>query len=167
MPVESQAFKNSLAHWASGVTVVTSVEGDQHVGITASSFASVSLEPPRVLICINKRLYTHGLIEHSGVFAVNILDETQLAWGMLFAGMLPEAEDRFVGIEWGTAATGSPILPGVLAWLDCRLVHAYDGGDHTIFVGEVEATSARGPGDPLVYYNRQWRKLDTARPALP
>ncbi|MCC6170225.1 MAG: flavin reductase [Caldilineaceae bacterium] len=174
MPVEPQAFKNSLAQWASGVTVVTSVDisadalaGSQRVGITASSFASVSLEPPRVLICVNKRLYTHGLIERSRVFAVNILNEDQLGWGMLFAGMLPEAEDRFVGIDWRAEVTGSPILPGVLAWLDCRVAHAYDGGDHTIFVGEVEATGTHEIGAPLLYYDRQWRKLDAARPAHP
>ncbi|RIK52151.1 MAG: flavin reductase [Chloroflexi bacterium] len=178
MPVEPQAFKNSLAQWASGVTVVTSVDtpagalpdspaGSQRVGITASSFASVSLEPPRVLICINKRLYTHGLIERSRVFAVNILNDDQLGWGMLFAGMLPEVDDRFAGIDWRVEVTGSPILPGVLAWLDCRVVHAYDGGDHTIFVGEVEATGTHAIGAPLLYYNRQWRKLDAARPVQP
>lgn len=167
MPVESQVFKNCLAQWASGVTVVTSADGDQRVGITASSFTSVSLEPPRILICVDKRLYTHTLIERSQVFAVNILSEDQLELGMRFAGLLPELADRFAGIECSTAVTGAPILPGGLAWLDCRLVYAYEGGDHTIFVGEVEAAHAQEPGDPLLYYSRQWRKLSGERPTLP
>lgn len=167
MAVESQLFKNALAQWASGVTVVTSMDGGQRVGITASSLTSVSLEPPRILICVSKRLYTHELLQRSRVFAVNILAEDQLEWGMRFAGMLPELEDRFAGIDCRTAVTGSPILPGVLAWLDCRLVHAYDGGDHTIFVGEVEAAEAAAePSSPLLYYSRQWRKLGEDRPSL-
>jgi flavin reductase (DIM6/NTAB) family NADH-FMN oxidoreductase RutF len=166
MPVDPQIFKNSLAQWASGVTVVTSVDGDQRVGITASSFTSVSLEPPLILICVDKRLYTHGLIERSQVFAVNILREDQLEWGMRFAGLLPELADRFADIECAAAVTGAPILPGVLAWLDCRLANAYDGGDHTIFVGEVEAAHVQASGEPLLYFSRQWRKLDAERLAL-
>jgi flavin reductase (DIM6/NTAB) family NADH-FMN oxidoreductase RutF len=80
---------------------------------------------------------------------------------MRFAGLMPEQEDRFAGIDWTTAVTGCPILPGGLGWLDCRLVYAYDGGDHTIYVGQVEAAHTRD-GDPLLYFSRQWRQLDPA-----
>jgi flavin reductase (DIM6/NTAB) family NADH-FMN oxidoreductase RutF len=161
MTVEPQLFKNTLAQWASGVSVVTTLDGDRSIGITASSIASVSLEPPRVLVCIAKRLYTHGALESSGVFAVNILVAEQMEWGMRFAGLMPELEDRFAGINWGAAVTGAPILPGVLGWIDCRLAFVYDGGDHSIFVGDVEAAHAAG-GEPLLYFNRQWRRLDPA-----
>jgi flavin reductase (DIM6/NTAB) family NADH-FMN oxidoreductase RutF len=160
MAVEAQLFKSALAHWTSGVTVVTTCEGNKPIGITASSLTSVSLEPPRVLICVAKRLNTHGVIERSRIFAVNILAVEQLAWGMRFAGLIHELEDRFAGIDWTTAVTGSPILPGVLAWLDCRLAHAYDGGDHTIFVGEVEEARVDPKREPLLYYSRHWRQLD-------
>jgi flavin reductase (DIM6/NTAB) family NADH-FMN oxidoreductase RutF len=149
-----------MAHWASGVTVVTSTYGGEPVGITASSFASVSLQPPQVLVCVARRLYTHGVIEKSRIFAVNILGVEHLEWGMRFAGLIPEIVDRFQGIECNVAATGCPILPGILGWLDCTLSHAYDGGDHTIFVGEIVACAARADGAPILYYNRHWRRLD-------
>jgi flavin reductase (DIM6/NTAB) family NADH-FMN oxidoreductase RutF len=159
MGIEPQAFREVMAHWASGVTVVTTLEQDQPVGITVSSFASLSLQPPQILVCINRKLYTHDTLVRSGFFAVNILTIDQVAWGMRFAGMVPEAEDRFQGIQWFHAETGAPLLPAVLGWLDCRVRHALDGGDHTIFVGEVVASSVRDDGEPLMYFNRSWRRL--------
>jgi flavin reductase (DIM6/NTAB) family NADH-FMN oxidoreductase RutF len=159
MAIDSQAFRATLAQWASGVTIVTSTHNGQRVGITASSFSSVSLEPPRVLICVAKRLYTHRVIETSQVFAVNILSAAQQEWGMLFAGKVPEGQDRFAEIDVFTAETGSPLLPEVLGWLDCRLSGAHDGGDHTIFVGDVVAAGAADLGEPILYHNRQWRQL--------
>ena len=160
MAIDGQVFRSTLARWASGVSVVTSLHDGQRVGITASSFTSVSLEPPRILICVAKRLFTHHVIEESGFFAVNILTTEQLEWGMRFAGLLPEQEDRFEGIATTTAATGAPGFPDVLGWVDCRLMHAYDGGDHTIFVGQVEAAHSTTAGEPLLYFSRQWRQLD-------
>jgi flavin reductase (DIM6/NTAB) family NADH-FMN oxidoreductase RutF len=159
MSIDPQIFRETLAQWASGVTIVTSIHNGQRVGITASSFSSVSLEPPRVLICVAKRLHTHKVILESQVFAVNILATTQQDWGMRFAGLLPEAADRFAGIDFFTAKTGCPLLPDVLGWLDCRLAAAHDGGDHTIFVGDVVAADAAGAGSPVLYYKRQWREL--------
>lgn len=160
MAVNETNFKNAMAQWASGVTVVTSTHAGGHVGITASSFSSVSLTPPRILICVAKKLFTHGIIEQSGAFAVNILGAQHLEWGMRFAGMFPEMEDRFAGIEYTTKVTGCAILPGVPGWLDCRLAHAYDGGDHTIFVGDVVEAGAESAADPILYFNRSWRRLD-------
>jgi flavin reductase (DIM6/NTAB) family NADH-FMN oxidoreductase RutF len=159
MAIDSQSFRATMTHWASGVTIVTAHHDGERVGITASSLTSLSLEPPRILICVAKRLYTHQIIQASQAFAVNILSAQQEEWGIRFAGKVPEGEDRFAGIDVHTAETGSPLLPGVLGWLDCRLSMAYDGGDHTIFIGEVVATSAVEHGEPIVYYNRHWRHL--------
>lgn len=164
--IEPQAFKDTLSHWASGVTVVTAQAGEQRVGITASSFSSVSLEPPQILICVVKKLYTHQVIQESGAFGVHILQTGQLEWGMRFAGMIPELEDRFAGLNVITAATGAPILGDAMAWLDCKVAAAHDGGDHTIFVGEVMASKAGDIGEPLLYYHRQWRQLDADLPTL-
>jgi flavin reductase (DIM6/NTAB) family NADH-FMN oxidoreductase RutF len=161
MAIEIQAFKEVMAHWATGVTVVTTLLEGQPVGITASSFSSLSLQPPQVLICVNKKLHTNGAIRASGCFAVNILTLAQQEWGAIFAGMRPELQNRFEGIEWSVAETGAPILPAVLAWADCRVRHQYDGEDHTIFVGEVVAGAAQGIGSPLLYYDRQWQRLAT------
>lgn len=162
MSVDEQDFKNALAHWGTGVTVVTTCSGDRHVGITASSLTSLSLEPPQVLICVARKLHTHAAITTSGVFAVNILTVDQIEWGMRFAGLIPEHEDRFVGIDFTTAATGCAILPGVLGWVDCTLRNAYAAGDHTIFIGEVQAAGSQS-GAPLLYFNRQWRQLSDER----
>jgi len=159
MSVDAQTFREVMAHWATGVTIVTTQFDGKPVGITASSFTSLSLQPPQILICVNKKLHTYEAIRASTVFAVNLLGVEHLEWGMRFAGMRPAVTDRFAGIDWGTAQTGAPILPGVLAWFDCRLAQLYDGNDHGIFVGEVLAGSAPGRGTPLLYYHRTWRQL--------
>ena len=164
--IDQQAFKDTLSHWASGVTVVTAHRGDERVGITASSFSSVSLDPPLILICVVKKLYTHQIIQESGSFGVHILQTEQLEWGMRFAGMIPEIEDRFAGLNVTTAVTGAPILADAMAWLDCRVANAHDSGDHTIFVGEVMATKSGDIGEPLLYYHRQWRQLGADLPTL-
>jgi flavin reductase (DIM6/NTAB) family NADH-FMN oxidoreductase RutF len=162
MGVDVQDFKNALSHWTTGVTVVTTRSGERHIGITASSLTSLSLEPPQILVCVARKLHTHAAILESGVFAVNILSVEQIKWGMRFAGMIPEDGDRFADIEFDTATTGCAILPGVLGWLDCTLRHAYDGDDHTIFVGEVVAAGFQ-EGAPLLYFNRHWRQLSDER----
>jgi flavin reductase (DIM6/NTAB) family NADH-FMN oxidoreductase RutF len=164
MGIEPQTFKEVIARWASGVTIVTTRNAATPVGMTVSSFASVSWQPPQILICVNRQAHTHAVIEASGYFAVNILAVGHLEWGLRFAGLLPAITDRFQGIVWLTAATGAPILPGVLGWLDCRLHQALPSGDHTIFVGEVVACGVRGDGEPLLYYQRHWRQL--AKPVL-
>ena len=153
MTIDPAMFKEALARWASGVTVVTTLDADgKPKGMTASSFISVSLEPPLVLVSVAQRLYTHKLIEQSGIFAVNILGRDQAEWGKLFAGMYPEIENRFKKTGYDTEATGAPILPNVV---DCRLYDAYRAGDHTLFLGEVQAAGSHS-GEPLLYAQRQW-----------
>jgi len=159
MTIDPQLFRETMAHWASGVTVVTTQVDGQRTGITVSSFASLSLHPPQILVCVNKKLHTHEAIQTSRNFAVNILGIEHQEWGMRFAGMFPDLTDRFQGIESHTAVTGSPILSNALSWLDCEVRQAFDGGDHTIFVGEVVATAARTEGAPILYYKRHWRQL--------
>lgn len=160
MPIEIQQFRDALASWPSGVTIVTTLNNGQRKGITVSSFSSVSLEPPQILVCITKNLLTHAMIAESGVFAVNILTDGQAYLGLVFAGLIPEVEDRFTTGMWESAVTGSPTLADAMTWLDCTVVHAYDGGDHTIFVGKVVAVgtpfSADGQKQPLLYHNRRW-----------
>jgi flavin reductase (DIM6/NTAB) family NADH-FMN oxidoreductase RutF len=149
MGVNATTYKETLAHWASGVTVLTSLALGKPVGITANSFTSLSLDPPQVLISVNKRLFTHAAIRASGVFAASILRAED-----------EELGKRFAGIETYSSSTGCPILADALAWVDCEVRHSYDGVDHTIFVGEVVAAGADRSGSPLIYYNRDWRKLE-------
>lgn len=166
MAIHPNTFKQTMSRFASGVTVVTThYQGEKH-GMTASSFCSVSLDPPLVLVCIARHVRSHCFIEKSGVFAVNILGADQVEWGKRFAGMKPEIEDRFTGIKAGVAATDSPILPDTLGWVDCELRYAYAGGDHTIFVGEVIAGGTSDKDKPLLYYNRTWRELARLEEAM-
>jgi flavin reductase (DIM6/NTAB) family NADH-FMN oxidoreductase RutF len=157
MSVDEATFKNALAQWSSGVTIVTTRLEDGTVkGMTASSFSSVSMKPFLILVCVARRLYTHRLLEQSGIFAVNILGTDHNYWGKLFAGIYPEVENRWEDIHYQTAVTGSPILPGALGWMDCRLYRQVEAGDHSIFLGEVVAAGNAGSGQPLMYYNRTW-----------
>lgn len=162
VPVEQ--YKRTLAHWATGVTVLSTVAGGEDVGITASSFTSLSISPPQVLVSVSKRLYTHNALRESGVFAVSILREEQVGWGKRFAGLVPEVEDRFADIAVHRAETGCAILSEALGWVDCRVTHIYDGDDHSIFVGEVLAAGAQEEGKPLIYYHRNWRGISDTPP---
>jgi flavin reductase (DIM6/NTAB) family NADH-FMN oxidoreductase RutF len=134
--------------------VVTTRLGEEDHGFTATSFTSLSLDPMLVLVCALKGQRGHGMIEQSGRFAVNVLGAPQQEVGVRFATALES--DRFVGLSVLRAVTGSPILPGTLAWVDCALHAAHAGGDHTIFVGEVVAAEAPGGQEPLVYHDRRW-----------
>jgi flavin reductase (DIM6/NTAB) family NADH-FMN oxidoreductase RutF len=156
MSIEPAAFRSTLAQWASGVTVVTTQAEDVRIGLTVSSFSSVSLTPPLILVCIGKRSKSHQAYTESTGFAVNILTETQIELAKQFAGMIPDIEDRFSGVETSTAKTGAPILPGVLAWLDCKTYQVVDAGDHSLLLGEVIAAHIEPDQAPLLYLNRRW-----------
>ncbi len=162
MTIQPDTFKAALSRLASGVTVVTTQCGDELHGMTASSFNSVSLDPPLVLICVAQHLRSYELIKESGIFAVSVLRAEQAEWGKRFAGMIPGIEDRFDGIDYSTAQTGCPILPNVLSWVDCELYSSHNAGDHTIFVGKVLAGGANEIGEPVLYYHREWRELTPA-----
>ncbi len=130
------------------------------MGITVNSFASVSLDPPFVLICIDRSARAHSYLTQSGVFAVNILRRDQEDLSRYFADpSRPEGKVGFQGIPYTEKVTGSPIFEGCLAFLDCRIVATYPGGDHTIFLGQVEALGVLQEGDPLLFYRSQYRSL--------
>ncbi|MFG1946293.1 flavin reductase [Nonomuraea sp. NPDC048826] len=158
MTASGESFRAAMAQWPSGVVIVTTgAEGAWH-GMTASSFASVSLSPPMVLVCLAHGSRTHRLVAEHGFFAVSVLGKDQIAIGRRFAGQEP-AEDRFAGAPWIPGATGSPVLADAVAWLDCRVAHAYPGGDHTIFVGEVLRTATPRRVAPVLFHSRAWGQL--------
>ena len=159
MAVDTATFRDVLGQWPSGVTVVTTLADGAWHGMTASSFSSVSADPPLVSVALLKKIYTHELFQNSGVFGVNILAKDQTEIGKRFAGMNPEITDRFDGLDVQTAETGVPLLSQSVAWLDCKILHMYDGGDHTIFVGEVERATARS-ARPLLYYRGGYAQLE-------
>jgi flavin reductase ActVB len=156
MPVNPDLFRAALSRFPSGVTVVTSrgSAGDLH-GITVSAFCSVSLEPPLVLVCIENTAGSYGALKESGIFIVNILGRGQDDVSERFSLPYP---DRFEGVPSRVGIGDVPILETALVVLECRLRDAFDGGDHTIFVGEVESASIRD-GEPLVYFHGNYRDL--------
>ena len=159
MAIDRQSFKTLLRHWASGVAIVTTRAGDQVAGMTATSFTSVSLEPPLVLVCADKKALTLPMLEEAGVFAVNVLSEDQHELSARFALSGNEAL-RFEGIRCRRGPSGSPWLPDTLAVLDCRTVATHDAGDHVILVGEVEAAECDDARAPLLYYDAAYRRLE-------
>lgn len=147
-PIE---FRRVMGHFASGVTVVTTVRGDgEPCGLTASAVCSVSVNPVLLLVCVEHGADSHDCIVTAGRFAVNVLaDEGGESLSRRFATY--EVEDKFRGVAFREEITGAPVLEASLAWLDCRISQAVEAGDHTIFLGEVVAGDAR-EGTPLVYY---------------
>lgn len=158
-PIRSEEFREALRHFPTGVTVVTVCAGDQVHGLTVSAFCSVSPDPPLVAAVIDQRHTAWPLLEQEGaVFAVNILGADQVETSNRFAWL--KDEDRFAEGSWAPAVTGAPVLAEALAWLDCRVWSRHPAGTHTIYVGEVLASSVPRPDQPpLVYWNRGYRKL--------
>jgi flavin reductase (DIM6/NTAB) family NADH-FMN oxidoreductase RutF len=147
----AEDYRLAMRNLATAVTVVTTRCGSQIHGMTASAVCCVSLAPPLLLVCIAKNTRTHRLIEQAGIFAVHLLHQAQRDLADHFAGRFPENGDRFHGLDYVDAATGAPVLLDSLAYLDCRVTAAHDGGDHTIFLGAVEAIGRRELGRPLIY----------------
>ncbi len=152
-------LRTAMRHWASSVAIVTTRLDEEKHGMTVNSFISVSLEPPLVLISLARHSRTRAMVQSSGVYAVNILRADQEALSNRFAGQIAENEDRFAGLETATLVTGAPLIPGSLAWIDCRLEQQVEAGSHTLFIGAVQAVRLFAAGAPLLYHNQKYRKL--------
>ena len=158
--LDPEQLRQSMRAWTSGVTIVTaSHAGEQH-GMTVSSFTSIALEPPIVIISLQTDSRTHGLVTQANAFAVTILADGQQDVSDRFAGRVPDEEDRLGGIETETLVTGAPFIKGGLAYLDCRVTQAIEIGTNTLFLAEVVAARGNGEGKPLVYHDRAYHKLD-------
>lgn len=158
--VDPEDFKSALGSWAAGVTIVTTRGTDNQVyGLTVSSFASLSMDPLLILVCIQNSNVLVDMVNTSGHFGVSILAVGQEDISTFFAksGREPVTSyDQFDMEEWHT---GSPLVSGAIAQLDCELHEAVPGGDHTIFVGRVVGAAATPDKEPLIYYRRGYRKL--------
>lgn len=158
MPVDDAQFKLALSHFASGITIVTTEWNGKPYGMTVASFASLSLHPPLVIICIEKSVKSHDAIAGAKKFAVNILAAHQSDVATRFAS---RSEDKFAGVEWANGAAGMPLIANALTTIECRLRDQLPGGDHTIFVGEVDAIAVR-EGEPLLYFRGGYRQMHGA-----
>lgn len=155
MAVDPRQFRSVMGRFATGVTVVTTCQEGERLGITVNAFCSVSLDPPLVLVCIERTSRVHDVLLQSGVFAVNFLSKQQERLSTCFAGNSERRYRDFCGATSHAAATGAPILDGCIGYVDCRIVESYPGGDHTIVLGRVEALG-QSEGEPLLYYRSRY-----------
>jgi flavin reductase (DIM6/NTAB) family NADH-FMN oxidoreductase RutF len=155
MAVGPEEYRDAVRHFASGVTIITVGSGGELHGMTASSFASVSLEPPLILVSMDKSSHTNEMIQSTGVFAVNILERSQEEVARTFAR---SGDKTFDDLPHRVGPVGAPLLEGSLTWLECRTTQVVDGGDHDILIAEVLATGG-AEGEPLVYYDRAYRRI--------
>ncbi|SPE40103.1 Flavin reductase domain protein, FMN-binding [Candidatus Sulfopaludibacter sp. SbA3] len=148
-PVTSEEFRRACGRFATGVTIasVLDADGAPH-GLTVSSFASVSLDPPLILICLGHAVTCIDAFRSSRHFGINVLGEGQRELSDRFAR---KGGDRFDGLEWYRGESGVPLLPGVLAAIECRLHQRFTSGDHDIFVGEMIHVRAV-EGSPLIHF---------------
>ena len=156
MPIEKNELRRVMGHFATGIAVITTHNnaGEIH-GLTANAFTSVSLVPPLCLVCVDKKAESYTSFEESKIFTVNFLADNQEDVSRRFA---VSGGDKFTGVAYRLGANGAPILDGTLGHLECRLTAVFDGGDHTIYLGEVEEAQTR-EGKPLLFYRGGYRTL--------
>ncbi len=163
-------FRRVLGHFCSGVTVITTWDTmGRPTGLTASAFTSVSLDPPLVLVCVAHKAQSYQALADGNRFVVNVLALSQEPVSNRFAtSPVADPAEKFVGIGYRQGALGLPVLKDSLAELECATVHAYPAGDHTIFVGRVEAAECRGDAglEPLLYYRGKYRRLHNQEGAI-
>jgi flavin reductase (DIM6/NTAB) family NADH-FMN oxidoreductase RutF len=154
MPIDRNELRRIMGHFATGVTVITTISNDGTVyGLTANAFMSVSLEPPLLLISVDKKAESYPYFEQSRVFTINILCDDQEGLSRKFA---VSGGNKFEGVAYHRGTNNVPVLEGALAHVECRLYAAYDGGDHTLYLGEVLEAETR-EGKPLLFYRGGYR----------
>ena len=160
MPVDERTFRLACGHFATGVSVVTMVDADgRPQGLTANSFTSVSLNPPLVLVCVDRAIASYPVIQQAEGWVVNVLADDQEELSRRFAN--PDI-DKFAGVRTEPGWFGAPRISGALAYMAVRSRDEHDGGDHGIFVGEVTDVEYRD-GDPLVFYKGMYGVPDAIR----
>ena len=150
-------FRRVLGHFATGVTVVTTLDASgRPEGVTVNAFASLSLEPPLVLVCLARATRLLAIFESAGHFAVNVLSDRQRHLSLAFSRT---DDDRFRDVPWGAWSSGAPILEGCVANIECARAGRHDGGDHVIMVGQVERISHDDTRSPLLFARGDYHRL--------
>jgi flavin reductase (DIM6/NTAB) family NADH-FMN oxidoreductase RutF len=158
LSIDPTFFRQVVGSFASGVTVIaTGREGAYH-GMTASAFTSLSLDPTMVLVCVDRTAETLPFLQAAGAFSVNILTADQEEVSRQFASKSSPQAHGLEGIDFRVGKHGVPVIRGCLAYLECRTVQQYDGGDHVIFIGEVDDAGAED-GEPLLYFRSRYRGI--------
>lgn len=158
MKVDSRTFRKALGCFPTGVAVITTIKPDaEPIGVTVSSFTSVSLDPPLVLFCLDAKNTNFQAFLDSGFFVVNVLREEQREVSIRFASR--SEQSRFAGLDCSAWTTGAPVIPGCLANLECRTVAIHEEGDHHVIVGRVEKLAYSQAGQPLIYWRGNYAAL--------
>ena len=145
-----------MGHFATGVTIITTRDkGGTHFGLTANAFLSLSLNPPLVLISVDKSAQCYSCFDESRVFTVNFLSEDQEEISRRFA---TKGVEKFAGLEWREGNNGAASLEGVMAHIECKIIETHDGGDHTIIIGEIVSATASGER-PLLFFKGKYQRL--------
>ncbi|HST55825.1 MAG TPA: flavin reductase family protein [Solirubrobacteraceae bacterium] len=160
---QRQRYRQTIGHFATGVSIITSHGANGPVGMTANALCSVSLDPLLLLVCFDQSARTLPVVQDSGRFAVNVLRHEQHALSGTFASKLQEQE-KFAGVPW-RLHEGAPILDQALAWLICSLRDTHPAGDHTIGIGEVIDSHHEPAGRPLVWFGGSYGRLADETPA--
>jgi len=154
MPIDKNELRRIMGHFATGVTVITTISKDgTPYGWTANAFMSVSLEPSLLLISVDKKAESYPYFQQSRVFTVNVLRDDQEGLSRRFA---VSGGNKFEGVAYHRGANNVPILEDTLAYIECRLYATYEGGDHTLHLGEVIEAETR-EGRPLLFYRGGYR----------
>lgn len=162
--IEPGVFRKVMGHFVTGVSVVTALDGERPLGITVNALSSVSLQPPLVMVALDRRRFLTPVLRAGGRYAVNILAEDQQALSDCFAGapVAPGRED-FCGAAWHPGPTGLPLLDGAIATLECTVVETFSAGDHDLFIGQVDTLGSHGrEAMPLLYYRRRYLRIEHA-----
>ena len=159
------ALRSVLGRFATGVTVVAAADLGTPCGMTANAFTSVSLDPPLILVCVDRSAAVYKTVLAAGSFGVSMLSASQEHVARYFANhSRPRGAEEFGAVGWSPGpGTGAPILHGVVAWLDCALVNSYDGGDHEIFIGSVQASGFGPADDALVFFGGDFHQPRLAK----
>lgn len=156
MAIDGRELRNAMGLFATGVTIITTKDTTgKPFGLTANAFSSLSLDPPMLLICVDKGVDCYNCFEESKVFAVNFLSLAQEELSTRFA---TKGIEKFADLSYSLGELGVALLEGALAHFECTVAHAYEGGDHTIYVGEIQRL-VTAPGDPLLFYQGKYRSL--------
>ena len=156
MAIDGRELRNAMGLFATGVSIITTKDASgKPFGLTANAFSSLSLDPPMLLICVDKGVDCYACFDESKVFAVNFLSLAQEELSTRFA---TKGIEKFEGLSYSVGELGVALLDGALAHFECTVAHAHEGGDHTIYLGEVQRL-VTVEGDPLLFYQGKYRSL--------
>ncbi|HWO67403.1 MAG TPA: flavin reductase family protein [Umezawaea sp.] len=158
---DAARFRTVLGHFCTGVTVVTSVDGDRPVGFACQAFAALSLDPPLVLFCPARSSRSWPVIERAGHFCVNVLAEGQRAVSTVFG---TGGADKFDTVAWTPSSTGAPVLDGALTWVDCTVEAVHEAGDHHVVIGRVVDLGEHRDERPLLFFRGRYAATHTEPP---